>query len=375
MKVLHLFSNYKWTGPAEPAVNVCLGLRERGVNAVFASGRAPAGQGNAVADQARARGLASLGSFALKKHLRAWSAAFDAHRLRGMLQEAGFDIVHAHMRTDHVVAAVAARGTGTRVVRTLYEHDPDSLAWRDRILLRSACDLLLTPSPSAARALRDNARIRCPVRHIETTVDLKRFDPQRVDTDVRAQYGAKPGDFVAGIVARVQTRRRWDVLLEAVRLARREIPGLQFWIIGQGTRRRELVDDPVRETGLGDTVRILGYLRGDDYVHAMGALDVKLFLVPGTDGSCRAVREAMAMGVPVIAARRGMLPEIVRDGVSGRVVDDTPENLARALVEMAADRFARDAMAAGARREAVERFGQEQQAKEVLAAYREILGR
>ena len=54
MRALHLFSNWKWTGPAELAVNICLGLRGAGVDARFACGDAPA----AARAEARADGKA-----------------------------------------------------------------------------------------------------------------------------------------------------------------------------------------------------------------------------------------------------------------------------------------------------------------------------
>ncbi len=46
------------------------------------------------------------------------------------------------------------------------------------------------------------------------------------------------------------------------------------------------------------------------------------------------LREAMAMGKPVIVGNRGMLPELVDHGVSGLVVDDTPELLAEVALQL-----------------------------------------
>ena len=105
---------------------------------------------------------------------------------------------------------------------------------------------------------------------------------------------------------------------------------------------------------------------------ALAAMDMKVFLVPGTDGSCRAVREAMAMGVPVIAARRGVLPAIVSHDRSGILIDHTPERLAAALVRLAKDPGLRQRLGAAARSTAVERFSLPQQAERVLKVYRSL---
>jgi len=158
-------------------------------------------------------------------------------------------------------------------------------------------------------------------------------------------------------------------------IARARVPGLKLVIIGRGTHQESVAVRPAAERGLLDTVVFPGYLRGDDYVAGLLSLDAKIFLVPGTDGSCRAAREAMALGKPVIAARRGMLPELVADGETGLVVDDTSENLAGAIVRLARDRDLRRNMGLAARRAALERFDPARQAERVELVYRKLLGR
>ena len=58
LRVLHLFSNSKWTGPAEPALNLCIGLRALGVHADFACAPNAGASVNKVAETARDRVLA-----------------------------------------------------------------------------------------------------------------------------------------------------------------------------------------------------------------------------------------------------------------------------------------------------------------------------
>jgi len=116
-----------------------------------------------------------------------------------------------------------------------------------------------------------------------------------------------------------------------------------------------------------------GYLAGDDYVGALAALDLKLFLVPGSDGSCRAVREALSMGVPVIAARRGMLPELVQHDETGLVIEDDPETLASAILSLLSAPERRRGMGAQARRVAEERFSFRRYAESIAEIYREAL--
>jgi glycosyltransferase involved in cell wall biosynthesis len=127
--------------------------------------------------------------------------------------------------------------------------------------------------------------------------------------------------------------------------------------------------------GLNDIIMLPGYQRGDDFVRTIASMDVNVYLVPGTDGSCRAVRETMAMGVPTIASQRGMLPELVGDDERGLVIDDTPQNLANAIIALANDRKRCISFGQHARRFAVEHFSLDRQAGIVGGIYRELMER
>src|SRR5262245_1150822 len=69
VRVLHLFANWKWTGPAEPALNLAW-RQSREHEVVFLSGQPPEGQGSRIVPQAEARGVAMRGGFQLGKHAR-----------------------------------------------------------------------------------------------------------------------------------------------------------------------------------------------------------------------------------------------------------------------------------------------------------------
>jgi glycosyltransferase involved in cell wall biosynthesis len=79
--------------------------------------------------------------------------------------------------------------------------------------------------------------------------------------------------------------------------------------------------------GLEGRVIFAGY-RKEDYAEVLRSIDVFTFLVPGSDGTCRAVLEAAACAIPAVTSRRGALAEIVVDGVTGILCEERPEALA-----------------------------------------------
>ena len=112
-----------------------------------------------------------------------------------------------------------------------------------------------------------------------------------------------------------------------------------------------------------------GY-READYADVLRAIDVFTFLVPGSDGSCRALLEAHACGIPAVTSRRGALPEIVADGETGLLVDEDPEALCAAWQELLTDSERRARMGRSARQRAERCFDPARLAEEVESLYR-----
>lgn len=75
------------------------------------------------------------------------------------------------------------------------------------------------------------------------------------------------------------------------------------------------------------------------------------------------------MGKPVIAARRGLLPDLVEDGVCGLVIEDTVENLAEAILRLARDRTLREKLGQAAAAKARDKFDIERQVEAIGNLY------
>ena len=376
MKLLHLFSNYKLTGPAEPAIRLAAHLGRRGHDVLFAHQPLPRAHPGLIDEAAHANGLTTLTHFNLHKHFTPLAIWQDRSALAKLIDEHRFDVIHCHMINDHLTAALAVAKAShkPKVVRTNHDAVPMTRGMRERFLFPKRTDALIEVSETACS--KDVSAFRMPPERvfvIDTAIELGRFDPGRELPDMRAAWGLTPDHFVAGIAARIQRHRRFDVLLDAAAIVREQIPNFRLAIIGRGTHKQNVAVSPAHERGLDDVVIFPGYLRGDDYAAGLRALDAKVFLMPGTDGSCRAAREAMALGRPVIAARRGMLPELVTDGADGLVIDDSPENLAAAMIRLAREPEACGRMGDAARRTALERFDPARQAERVEYVYRSLL--
>ena len=381
MKILHLYANHKVTGPAELAVCTARALEDRGLDVRFQSSvvELVGKRKNWLLARARAEGvtLANLDGLRLPKHINPLRAFLDVRTLRSHLRANRPDVIHCHLPGDHLVAGLAARPLAIPIVRTLYDGTPPKATARTRRNYAKHTQVLICHSKAVAEALRtragdyglDPARII----HMHPPVDVIRFDPARGLPSRRAELGVPEDAFCVGIVARMQTHRRFELLLEAVKQTRARVPDFHLVVVGRGTNKEAVAHRPVREMGLEDCVHFSGYVRGDDYVATIGSFDAQVFLVPGSDGTCRAVRQGLALGLPTVTTRRGILPELVREGIDGHNVEETPEALAAAFARLAEDRVELARMAAAARQGATERFAYEKLAEQLEGVYQERL--
>lgn len=339
MKILHLFSDWKWTGPAGPALNMALGMKSRGHDVFFACSPLPFDALDSIEKHAVKAGITPLTSFNLSKHFHIRKNIQDRKKVSDFIDQKHIDIIHTHRQQDHLLGGLSARRSKTKpkIVRTSHDAVPLKKSFRNDIIMRNMTDQLLCISQSAMKA--DAETFSLPpdkISYIPPAIDTDKINPEIITGNIRDELGIAPDIVILGIVARIQTHRRYDDLLQAFKKISPDLPNLRLMIIGRGTKMEELVEKPIKELGLTDTVILAGYRR-EDYLQAVNTLDAKIFLVPGSDGSCRAAREAMALGKPIIASTLGILPEIVTNNENGYLIDNTIDQLAEAMKKIASD--------------------------------------
>jgi len=365
-RALHLYSNHKWTGPADHALNLVSWLqKEQDCEAYFACGHRK-GLINHLQDKADERHVPHFDNLLLNKHLN-WRIIPDTFALKNIVARESIDLIHSHQDNDALTAVLA--GFGKILVRTCYDGEPSPFHVRLRFILRNTA-LIMTAS-SRVQTYFSQVFPEKPVEQVDIPVDLEKFRPTPKNEKLCLEFGITADEPVAGIVARVQKHRNFSLLLNAIEEVVREIPQFKFMIVGRGTHIDTLARQPVIQKGLQNNVIFTGY-RGDDYHEVLNLFDYKIFLHPGSDGACRAVREALACGKPVIATRRGILPELIRDGETGILVDEQPQDLAWAIITMYRENEYRLQYSRAARKYAEDILRPERYVKKVLDYYRSI---
>jgi len=253
-------------------------------------------------------------------------------------------------------------------VRELYPRVPLAWPlWRGR-LMRS--DRLLCVSRAVAAQFPPSRRVA--VVHDGLTAP----PPRGGRAAARAALGMRADAFAVAVLGRVSDWKGQDVLARALadeRLASIGAVGLVAgapWPGAEGALR-EL--ERIGETfGLGDRLRLVGFQA--DVGALLGAVDA--VAVPSTrpDPFPNAALEAAAAGVPVVAAAHGGLPEMLRDGETGLLVEPgNPAALAIALRSLADDSERAERIGRAAAADVAARFSAERMVAGVEAQYDALL--
>jgi glycosyltransferase involved in cell wall biosynthesis len=265
---------------------------------------------------------------------------WEAMHVARVFERAGeFDLIHN--QADFVPLAFS-RLVDTPLVTTLHGFGSDAVrpiwkAYDDRVHYVAISDADRKPGLTYAATI-----------HHGIPLDVFPFDTE--GTDDLLFFGRIHPDKGAG---------------EAIRAARATDRRLLMagLVQDQGYHEREVA--PFVD---GDRVVHVGVVGGERRLRMLGEARALLHLIGFDEPFGLSVVEAMACGTPVIAYRRGSMPELIQDGVNGFLVDDL--NGAIAAIERVGeiDR-------AACRRIVSERFSVDRMADDYLALYRRILGR
>jgi len=298
-------------------------------------------------------------------------------RLVRLLRRLRPDVVHSR-NWGAFDAVPAARLAGVRAV-IHGEHGREAADPEGRDGRRNRVRRLLAPLVSQWVTVSDDLRrwlverVGIPAARVVTIhngVDTTRFvegDRERA----REALGLPPASPVVGTVGRLDPVKDHLGLVDAFRRIRARRPDAVLVIAGDGPLR-DALRRAVTAAGLGAAVRLLG--ERADVPRVLAALDV--FVLPSlAEGISNTVLEAMACGLPVVATRVGGNPELVEDGVTGRLVAARqPAALSAAVLEYLDDPVLARLHGKAGRQRAVAEFSLERMATRYLALYRRVGG-
>lgn len=277
--------------------------------------------------------------------------------LKTVIDKGGYDIIHCHTPVGAMLtrlAAKQARKNGTKVFYTahgfhFYKSAP-AINWFlyypvEKWLSRYTDVLITINKEDYERAKTFKAGRVCYVPGVG--IDLKKFNAGYVDKEQkRNEIGVDPDDFVLLSVGELIPRKNHEVVIRAMSVLKQggSLDHIEYVICGRGAYEADL-KKLAEGLDVADHIHFLGYR--NDISEICNCADLFVFM-SHQEGLPVALMEAMACGLPAVCSNIRGNTDLIDDGVTGLISDNTPEELAEAISKMRNDAVLRDRLASAA---------------------------
>lgn len=267
-----------------------------------------------------------------------WNDVTAIVEVRKLIKYYKPDIVYAHSSKAGAIARVADIGMKNYCI-----YNPHGWAFNMRCsnkkkilytviekLAAHFCDRIICISDAEKQsALKKHICRENKLQVIFNGVDIEAYKNGVHCTIKRKDLDIPDDAFVVGMVGRISPQKAPDVFIKAARMIKEIIPNSHFIIVGKGEQEND-IRKYAEENGFSDSLHITGWVENPlSYVELF---DVAC-LLSRWEGFGLVLPEYMMAGKPIVASRVDAIPDIVKDGENGLLVDiDDVEETVQAIM-------------------------------------------
>jgi glycosyltransferase involved in cell wall biosynthesis len=295
-----------------------------------------------------------------------WLAKEKVQKLASLIREEQVDVLDVHLSPANPVGALAAIGTRTPFVVTLYQVNQmqSRKLWLSGQFNLGAASQLITDSKAQAERVREWLVRKPPVCVIPNGTAPPK--PSITREEMLRFFKVPDGErlTVVGQISSLVPYKGQLVVIEAAKRVLDHYPNCIFLLVGyeRGEKGyKELLHQRAAELGISDRVRIAGYpgAIGDVWniidIHVHGS---------HLDSLPNALLEAMSLGKPSVITAVGGIPEVIQNGENGLLVaPGNSEKLAQSLLMLLRDTQLREMIGKAAQSWYSQNFGPDQMAR------------
>lgn len=342
IRVLRVIARLNMGGPAIHVANLAAGLETRGYHTTLVAGSLARGE-DSMAFLAEELGVSVVSVPEIQREISALHDARSVRRVAELIRDVRPHILHTHTAKAGAIARAAALLAGGArppvVVHTFHGHvlkgyfGPGRTAFFRHVerTLARASDALVAVSPE----VRDDLiafGVAPPEKFVVVRLGIplaERLDDDSESLDYRRLYGIGRDAFVMGWVGRMTGVKDTGAVIRTLAALRERGVDAVACLVGDGPDREPL-EELAHELGVARSCFFPGYQTevGDFY-----RLFDAFFLPSVNEGTPVSAIESLAAATPVVANRVGGVPDVVRDGTDGFLVEPGD-------IEAAADRLA-----------------------------------
>ncbi len=360
LKTLHINTEPTWRGGEQQTLLLVKGLRSSGHTADLA-----APPGAPLTQRASEEGLRVF-----PVRMRGEADLLAVFRLRKLLKQHSYDIVHAHTSHAHTLAALAAVNLPVKVIVarrvdfSIYRH---SFLGLNGIKYTFRVNRIITVSEAIRKVLITDGLPEKKISVVHSGVDPHRFP----ETDYRAPLSpdcAVPENArVVLNIAHFSPHKGQGYLIDAFQHILKRVPDAFLLIAGDGELYSEMQAKIVR-LGIAHRTSLPGF-RND-----IGVLlhNADLFVMPSTaEGLGTSVLDAFLFSLPVVASRTGGIPEMIEHGKNGLVCEPaSTDQLADAISNILTDPALAQRLGENARETVLTKFSHTTMVNKTITIYK-----
>lgn len=309
-----------------------------------------------------------------------WQLWQAYRRLQSLIEEQQIQVVNAHRSEGFpLLVLLRQRLKSFALIRTRGTTRPLRDHWLNRKLHEDWIESVIVPAQVIASQLRQVLNL--PSERLQ--VIYYPVNPSSIDSQGESEaqqsrlecldrLGIPRHCRVIGIVGRIRPVKGQRILLKSFATLRKRFPDIVLLMLYRDTNETEaewqgLLQDLV-ESNLQQSVYLYGYR--EDVLEIMRHTDIGVVSSVDSEVICRVAVEFFSVGTPVVAFPTGALPEIIQDGVTGRIAKDkSAEALAEILEWMLESPERISEFGKNARQQSLERFDPNKLLEQTLSVY------
>lgn len=272
------------------------------------------------------------------------------------------DIIYAHSSKAGAIARMADIGLKNRCV-----YNPHGWAFNMRCSAKKKamftaiekvaapfCDKIICISDAEKQSALDKKICKeDKLQVIFNGVDIEAYENEVHGAVKRKDLNIPKDAFVVGMVGRISQQKAPDVFIKMAKQVKDEVPNTHFIIVGNGNQEDE-IRKYAKDNGFSDSLHITGWV--DDPMSYVEFFDVAC-LLSRWESFGLALPEYMMASKPIVASRVDAIPNIIRDGENGLLVEvDDYVGASKAVLRIYQESGLKDKLAAQGLEDAHSRF-------------------
>ncbi|MDI6642077.1 MAG: glycosyltransferase family 4 protein [Elusimicrobiota bacterium] len=291
---------------------------------------------------------------------------YSIDKIIKILKENNISLVHTNGSRCTIYSGIACKITKTPIIWHVRILESDGLL--DRFLAKISTLIIVNSNAVKKRFYWLTNKNKIEV--VYNGIDLPKFNEPSKSQDIRNNFHIDTKRPLITTIGRLDWYKAHEYLLRSVKIVKESIPNVLLLLVGDGDRK-EYLKNLSKQLRIDENVIFTGKRKDiDNILHASD-----LFVLSSvSEGFGRSAVEAMACRKPVVATKVGGLSEVVKDGITGRLVQPrNPQALAKAIIEILLDKRKAENMGIAGRKRTEELFSIERNVNKTQEIYERLI--